>query len=239
MRPIIGITLDWEEKGTFSKRPYYALRESYFDIIYKAGGLPVGIPYISGAISGYLSNISALVVPGGDYALQRDWYVNPDEEKPYPPSKRLEFDIEIITQALAKDLPLLGICAGMQVMGCVLGAKMTPNINNYLNTKINHLNHKPAEEFAHDVHVERNSLLYKIAGADKFPVNTAHVEAIVSTPEEILVSAKSADGVIEAIEIKNKKFALGVQWHPEFFMNENDPSFLIVKALVDMVRGTK
>src|SRR4051812_38802393 len=112
MRPLIGITLDWEEKGTFSKRPYYALRESYFDIIYKAGGLPVAIPFINEAISDYLNEIAALVVPGGDFALKTDWYLNPNAEKPYRPTKRLGFDISIIEQAFAKNLPFLGICAG-------------------------------------------------------------------------------------------------------------------------------
>src|SRR4051812_13323282 len=102
MRPIIGITLDWEEKGTFLPRPYYALRESYFDIIYKAGGLPVAIPYIHEGIDNYLHEISALVVPGGDFAFKKDWYENPDEEKPHPPSKRLDFDIAIVKKALAK-----------------------------------------------------------------------------------------------------------------------------------------
>lgn len=237
MRPIIGITLDWEEKGTFSKRPYYALRESYFDIIYKAGGLPLAIPYVAEAIDEYLSQISALVVPGGDFALNRDWYINPDEEKPWPPSKRLEFDIAIVKNVLDRNIPFLGICAGMQVMGGISGAKMTPNINKYLNTHIDHRNHCQADEFAHEVIVAKNSLLYKITNRERFPVNTAHSEAIVEIAKDLLVSGRSEDGVIEAIERMDKDFAIGVQWHPEFFMkNTSDPSFLIFKALIDKAR---
>ncbi len=238
MRPIIGITLDWEEQGTFSKRPYYALRESYFDIIYKAGGLPIAIPYVYEAIDDYLSRIGALIVPGGDFAFKPEWYINPDEEKPYPPSKRLEFDIAIVKCALEKNIPFLGICAGMQVMGAVSGAKMTPNINKYLGTSIDHRNHTPPEQFAHEVKVEKNSLLYKITGKNNFPINSAHSEAIVETPANILVSGRAEDGAIEAIELPDKDFAIGVQWHPEFFTSDQtDPSFLIVKALVDKARG--
>lgn len=237
MKPIIGITLDWEEKGTFSKRPYYALRESYFNIIYKAGGLPVAIPYIHNAIDEYLNNISGLIIPGGDFALKKEWYVNPDEEKPYPPSKRLEFDIAIATRALNRNMPILGICAGMQVMGCISGAKMTPNVQKYLNTEISHRDHRPADEFAHNVKVEKNSLLYKITGKDSFAVNTAHSEAIVETPDNVLVSGMADDGVIETIELKDKEFAIGLQWHPEFFLDENDPSFMLIKALVQKAEG--
>ena len=236
MRPIIGITLDVAEKGSFSTRPHYALRTSYFDMIYKAGGLPVAIPYLHDAIDEYFQNISALIVPGGDYALQKDWYVDPEEDKPYPPSERLDFDIAIVKKALEKDIPLLGICAGMQIMGGVLGAKMTPNINKFLDTEIDHLNQKPAEELAHDIVVEPDSLLYKITGKKKFAINTAHAEAIISVPDALSVSAKAEDGAIEAIEIANKNFALGVQWHPEFFLEENDPNLLIVKALVEKAR---
>jgi len=237
MRPIIGITLDWEEKGTFSKRPYYALRESYFDIIYEAGGLPFAIPYISGAIDEYLDQVSALVVPGGDFALQKDWYINPEEEKPYAASKRLSFDITITKRATERNIPFLGICAGMQTLGGISGARMTPNVGKHLNTKINHLNHRPPTEFAHDIKVEKNSLLYKITGKETFAVNTAHTEAIIETPSNILVSGVADDGVIEAIELRDKEFALGVQWHPEFFIADHtDPNFLIFKALVDKAR---
>lgn len=234
MRPVIGITMDWEEKGTFSKRPYYALREHYFDIVYKAGGLPVAIPYIKEAINDYLDTVNGLLVPGGDFALREEWYINQTEDKPYKPTKRLEFDIEIISAVIKKDIPFLGICAGMQIMGGILGAKMTPNITKHSGTKIDHLNHKPAEEYAHNIDVLKGSLLNKITACENFSVNTAHIEAIISVPEHgIVVSGKSEDDVIEAIEIPNKKFALGVQWHPEFFMDSGDPNFKIVQALVE------
>lgn len=240
MRPVIGITLDWdkgcEATGTFSKRPYYALRESYFEIIYKAGGLPLAIPYIHEAIEEYLGKISALLIPGGDFAFKKDWYLKPDESNAYPPSKRLDFDIAIAKKALEKNIPFLGICAGMQVMGCISGAKMTPNINKHLGTHIDHRNHKPAHEFAHEVKVEKGSLLHAITRKDTFPVNTAHSEAIITVPENLLISGVSEDGAIEAIEIKDKEFALGVQWHPEFFLDETDPSFLVIKALVDKAK---
>ena len=232
--------MDWEEKGNFSKRPYYALREGYFDLIYKAGGLPLAIPYIIGAIDEYLEKISALVVPGGDFALNHEWYENPDEEKPWPASKRLDFDIAIIRKALEINMPFIGICAGMQVMGGVSGAKMTPNINKYLGTKIDHRNHCPPDQVAHEVIIEKNSLLYKITGLDNFPVNTAHSEAIVATPENLLISARAEDGGIEAIERTDKDFAIGLQWHPEFFLHdEENPGLLVFKQLVEKARVWK
>jgi putative glutamine amidotransferase len=119
-------------------------------------------------------------------------------------------------------------------MGGVSGAKMTPNINKYLSTEIDHRNQSPADQFAHDVIVQRNSLLYKITNKERFPVNTCHSEAIVEAAENLLISGRSEDGVVEAIERTDRDFAIGVQWHPEFFMQDtNDPSFLVFKALVE------
>jgi len=232
MRPVIGVTMDWQAEGTFSKRPHYALREEYFDIIYKAGGLPFAMPYIHDAAEHYLDNISAIVVPGGDFALCSDWYVDKTEKKPFPDSKRLDFDIKIINKALERNLPLLGICAGMQILAGVSGAKLTSNISKYLDTKIDHRNAMPPDKTAHDLIVAKNTKLYDIVGREKFSVNTCHLEGVVSGAENLIISAKAEDGVIEAIERSDKDFALGLQWHPEFFLDDDNPGLLILKALV-------
>ncbi len=232
MRPKIGITLDWQEQGSFSKRPHYALRDAYFDIIYQAGGLPFAVPYIADAIDDYLDGISGLIIPGGDYAFPKEWYIDPNEEKPYSGSKRLNFDIAIAKAAIEKDMPLLGICAGMQIIGGVSGCKMTADIRKSIDTKIDHLNEKPAEEYAHIVDVSSGSLLKKIVNKQQFDVNTAHCEAIVKVSDIVKISAAAADGIVEAIELPGKKFIIGVQWHPEFFNNETDPNFALFKALV-------
>lgn len=237
MRPKIGITLDCEEKGSFSKRPYYALRKIYFDIIYAAGGLPVAIPHIDHAIDDYLAEIKAIVIPGGNFASPESWYISESETQSYEPSPRLESDLAVIEKAFELDMPMLGICAGMQLMGGLKGCKMTHDVHKFVKTDIDHLNEKPAEQFAHKVKVTKNSLLEKITGCREFDVNTAHREAIVEVPDNIIVNAVAPDGVIEGIEFPDKKFAIGVQWHPEFFLDKNDPSFKLFEALVRAVNS--
>jgi putative glutamine amidotransferase len=232
MRPLIGITLDWQQEGTFSKRPHHALREHYFDAVKKAGGLPLGIPFAPELIDDYLNKVDGIVVPGGFFASPKSWYISDNAQSPYDASPRLEFDLDLIRAALDKDVPILGICAGMQLMGGVLGCKMTENLQEYYDTKIDHINAKPAEEKAHAVEVRKDTLLEKIVNTSKFDVNTAHREAIVKTSDKVIVNCIAPDGVIEAIEIPNKRFALGVQWHPEFFTDDEDPNFKLFKALV-------
>ncbi|PIR32178.1 MAG: hypothetical protein COV36_04895, partial [Alphaproteobacteria bacterium CG11_big_fil_rev_8_21_14_0_20_44_7] len=177
-KPIIGVTLDFLENGSFSPRPHYAIRDSYFNAIAKAGGIPIGIPFQSQLIDEYLERVDGIIIPGGDFALEPAWYV--EGEKPaFPPSSRLNFDIEIIKKALAKNTPLLGICAGMQILAGMHGAKLSSNIQKYSSTNSSHRG-IDATEYTHNVLVESGSVLSKITNKAEFAVNSHHTEGVVS-----------------------------------------------------------
>jgi len=231
MKPLIGITLDFVHKGSFSPRPHYAIRESYFKAVAAAGGTPIAIPFVKESIDEYLSLIKGLIVPGGDFGLDASWYVN-DEKPGFEATPRLDFDVEIMQKALAKNIPLLGICAGMQILGGMMGCKLTSNINKYIGTRLCHSGGVNAEEYAHDIHIEKGSMLNKITGLNDMPVNSRHQEGIVEISDKVNLAGKSDDGVIEAIEVKGKEFALGIQWHPEFFITDGEPNFKLFQALV-------
>lgn len=235
-RPLIGITLDFQESGSFSTRPHYAVRTIYFAAVEAAGGLPIAIPHLAERVPEYLELIDGLVIPGGTHASPESWYVDPHEPKPYADSPRAAFDVAVVEGALGRDKPLLGICAGMQELACVAGAKMTRNVHKHHQTAIDHLRGRPAEEYAHDVTVEAGTRLAEIVGAGRLEVNTAHQEAVVAVPPTMRVSARSPDGVIEAIELPDRAFALGVQWHPEFFLAAGNPHRKMFEALVAAAR---
>ncbi|MBM3546367.1 MAG: gamma-glutamyl-gamma-aminobutyrate hydrolase family protein [Alphaproteobacteria bacterium] len=231
-RPLIGITLDYQEKGTFSQRPHYAVRTIYFAAVEAAGGLPIAIPHLADRLPEYMKMIDGLVIPGGTHASPESWYVDLHEPPPYEETPRAAFDIAVVEQALKRDMPLLGICAGMQELACVAGAKMTRNVHKHYKTEIDHRQGMTADRYAHDVTVEPGTRLAQIVGAGKIEVNTAHQEAVVSVPKDMTISARSPDGVIEAIELPKHKFALGVQWHPEFFLAAGNPHRKVFEALV-------
>ncbi len=229
-RPLIGILLDYETEGSFSKRPHYALRTAYFDAVWKAGGLPVGLPYLDAARSDYLDTVAGLIVPGGFYPFPATLYGRSDDGTPAHP--RYAFERTLMLDALHRDLPTLGICAGMQVMAAARGATMWADIKSELNCVVDHLNEKPAEQTAHTVKIIPGTRLHQIAGTDEIAVNTAHNEALRDIPDGITISAHAPDGIIEAIELPDRRFALGVQWHPEFFLDESDPNFKLFTNLV-------
>jgi len=162
-------------------------------------------------------------------------YGGPPPEADIPP--RARFEIGLTRAALDGDKPILGICAGMQVMAGVLGGTFYEDIRTEIDTPIDHLNEKPAEEAAHRVAITAGSLLHRIIGRDEMEVNTAHKEALKKVPDGLAVNAVAPDGVVEGIEIQGKRFALGVQWHPEFFLDPAGPHIALFRALVDAARG--
>jgi len=231
-RPIIGVLMDFEASGSFSSRPHYAIRTAYFDAVWKAGGMPVALPYLADALPEYLDHCGAIITPGGSYPFPPQWYGKaadiPTELEP-----RFRFETDFTLAAMDRDMPMLGICAGMQVMAGVLGGTFHEDVRVDIETSIDHLDERPAEELAHSVRIIPDTRLHGIVGHDEISVNTAHREALHDAVDGFTVNAVAPDGVIEGIEVPGKRFMLGVQWHPEFFANEGDPNFELFKALVE------
>ena len=176
MKPIIGIIMRPSKSASDLDIKYL-----YDDINYainKSGGIPVGID--SNYIDNYLNICDGFIIPGGDDIL--------------------DSDLVAIKKISDLDIPLLGICLGMQEIA-------------YLNsgTICDVLSHKGSE--LHEIIIKRNSLLYKILGCEKTLVNSRHKSAVSAT--KLTVSAVSCDNVIECVEDDNKRFLLGVEWHPE------------------------
>jgi putative glutamine amidotransferase len=230
-RPQIGLLMDFEAEGSFSSRPHYALRTVYFDAIWRAGGLPVAIPYIDEAIDTYIETCAGFIFPGGFYPFPARLYGRTADhnEELHP---RHAFEVRLMREILKKDVPVLGICAGLQVIAAVKGATMFNNIAAETDSDIDHLNEQPAEHTAHGITLSPGTLLHRIIQSDVMQVNTAHNESIKSVPEGLIVNAVADDGIIEGVELPDQKFCLGVQWHPEFFATPGDPNFRLFEALV-------
>ena len=234
-RPLIGILLDYQEQGSFSKRPHYALRCAYFDAVWKAGGLPVALPYITDAWDDYLDTVAGVIVPGGFYPFPEVYYGG-EVVVAEPPHPRHVAEVPLVRAAIDRDVPLLGICAGLQVLAVVEGASLIRDLKSEIKSPIDHLNEKPAEQAAHAVAVTQGTLLHRIVGRDEMMVNTAHNEAPRRLPPSLVVNAVAPDGVIEGAERPDRRFCLGVQWHPEFFLEDGDPCLALFQALVEAAR---
>ncbi len=223
--PVIGITLDCEAGGeaAWSRFPWYALRRHYLDAVAKAGGVPIALPYQRALVDAYLDRVDGLVLTGGDFDIDPSLYGSSRRHASIrTKDERTQFEWTLTEKALVRDMPVLGICGGMQLLHVVLGGTLIQHIPDEIQDALPHEQPNPREEAGHHVHIEPGTKLHQICGVDKLAVNSAHHQAPKDCPGGVRVSALAPDGVIEGIESTRHRFALGVQWHPEFLREPAD-----------------
>lgn len=232
IRPRIGVTLDSEEPGGYSKFPWFALRQNYASAIVETGGLPLALPHVSEELVGaYLDQIDGLVVTGGAFDIDPLLYGVADRHPSVGlKAGRTAFEWAITEQALARDMPVLGICGGQQLLNVVLGGTLIQHIPDGIAEPLEHEQRNPRDEAGHIVEIVEGTILHGLVGQRTLAVNSAHHQAVERVARGVVISATAPDGVIEAIEHPGYRFCLGVQWHPEFFISEGDRR--IVEAFV-------
>lgn len=145
--------------------------------------------------------------------------------------KLFEYDRFIYEYALSKDIPILGLCAGMQLMGLVDNEGLeSKDILVKNNTNLKHF--QKGIKYVHKLNIVDNTLLNKILNKKELEINSRH-NLHLNKINKLKVSAYSEDGFIEAIELPNKKFVLGVQWHPESMLEYDEDSNKIFKCFID------
>ena len=221
-RPIIGIVARPEN---IDDTNFLVVVDSYGDAVIQSGGNPLVLlpPHIKGfgtikpkdmenltdnqkqMIVDQINLCDGILMPGGN--------------------KRYEFDRFITNYCINNDIPVLGVCLGMQLLATHIN-------RDTLELTDNNLSHsKPGIDKVHTVRLDKNSKLYNIIGEEEFCVNSRHKFKVTETGE-LSVVGYSGDGVIEAIEHKDKKFVIGVQWHPENLMNTL-PSQKLFNAFIE------
>lgn len=195
MKKTIGIILR-ENTSEYKEIPLYACRRDVIQFLKKYDINIVGIPIVFEnknefeKIKEIIDFCDGIISPGG--------------------SKIYDIDYQIIEYLHQIDKPTLGICLGMQIMGKLFNGKVR--------TKVEDGKHCSEEEYVHNIIIKKDSLLYKIIGEEKIKVNSRHMRQIPYTNLDCV--AYSEDNVLEAIEDKNKKFFMGIQWHPESLMED-------------------
>ena len=195
MEPLIGIVM--RSDITNKNNKVNIVYEDIINAIFKSGGLPIGIP--ENEIDKYIDICKGFILEGGNDINNSN--------------------LRYIKRLKEKNIPILGICLGMQEIGMSFGGELY-DISNH---KIQGL---------HEINIKKDSLLYNILGCSKTLVNSRHKSTLIKTNLDI--SANSDDGIIEAIEDKNCKFLLGVQWHPENMYNSDKNSRKIFDYFISL-----
>ena len=229
--PLIGVTMDAEPPGGYSRYHWYALRANYTAAIAAAGGVPVALPHHPELCDAYLDRIDALVVTGGGFDVDPALYGEGDRHdsvtlKP----KRTEAELGLLRGALQRDMPALGICGGQQLMAVASGGTLHQHIPANVPDCLPHEQTTSHHAPAHAISIEPGTLLHRIVRTGQMRVNSSHHQAVASPGAHARVNARAPDGVVEGIEDARYRFCLGVQWHPEFASDPAD--HLILAALI-------
>lgn len=235
MKPLIGVTCSFDrEKGRVW------ICQEYLEAVRAAGGIPLPLAHTGddGELTWITGAVGGLVLSGGGD-------VDPAffGEEPMPAGgeicpERDVFEIALSRAALASDIPLLGICRGVQVMNIAAGGDIYQDIGvqHPGGLQIKHYQEAPRWHPTHGITVRAGTVLASILGEGPLRVNSYHHQAVRKVAPGFIVSARSDDGLIEAVERPGRLFALGVQCHPETLWRAH-PVFL--KLFISLVEAAK
>lgn len=205
----------------------------YVRQVQAAGGIALVVPPQSCTPGEVLDRIDGLMLTGGNDLEASLYGDEPHAEAEAPDPGRDAWEFALVRAAIARDMPFLGICRGMQVMNVAYGGTLTQHLPESLGTTDHRRTTGSFDGNDHLVDLAEGSLVARAAGEVVHSVPSHHHQAVAEVGEGLaLTGVSSGDGVAEAIEMPGRRFALGVQWHPEA-----DPTSAVIAALVDAARG--
>ena len=189
----------------------------------QAGGLPLPLPHHPELAEAYLDKIQGLVITGGAFDVDPALFgATSQHETVKLKGRRTAFELAIVKGALDRNMPILGICGGEQLLAVALGGTLIQHIPDTVAGALAHEQPNPRDQPGHDIAIVAGTLLHRVMGVDKAAVNSAHHQAVRDTGPGVIINARAPDGVVEGIEAPGYRFCLGVQWHPEFEISAGD-----------------
>jgi putative glutamine amidotransferase len=231
MRPRIGITMRVE----LETQRFYLAR-FYSEAVEAAGGLPIHIPLIPRAdyLKALMANLDGLLLPGSDSDVDPARYGHePHLNLGYVHPERDETDYLTLAEAERLRMPVFAICFGLQFLNVFRGGTLIQDIRSQLPQAIKHEQGAPRDRHSHRVELANDSLLTELAGAATAPTNSHHHQAIDTLGRELVATAWTSDGLIEAVEDpRTDRFVIGVQWHPELAWERDELSRALFNRFV-------
>lgn len=245
MKPVIGVTPDFnagDRKDMGGHEPTYFLRARYIRAIEELGGIPLILPLVAGGASRrrLLEGVDGLLITGSGPDLPPSLYGERQRYQfPLVSERRSDFELELVHVARTREVPLLGICGGMQTVNVACGGTLFQDIPAQVPNARDHRQQSRATTVSHSVTVTPRSLLQKIVNRTTLMVNSSHHQSVKAVAPSLTASAVAPDGIIEAIESSSHRFLLAIQWHPEFLFERHVAHRRLFEALLRAARRTR
>jgi putative glutamine amidotransferase len=227
VKPVIGITSYAPERVQWGawEDPAILIPAAYVHAIERAGGRPLIVPPSTDSTEETLDLLDGIVFSGGSDVDPARYGAEPHPETDEPRRERDEAELALLTAALERDMPVLAVCRGSQVLNVALGGDLVQHLPDELGDERHR--HTPGEFADHEVAVKPDSRLGGILG-DRAPVKSHHHQGYARIGRGLVEVAWADDGTVEGLEDPTKRFALGVLWHPE-----EGEDFALFQALVE------
>lgn len=231
MRPIIGVTMSFQEPASGQSSEYFTLYQRYVAAVERAGGVAIGLPAQPEAVADVLPILDGLLLSGGGD-------VAPDlfGQECHPKTRQIDrqrdrFELALVREWVRADRPLLAICRGIQVLNVALGGSLIQDIADQVANPVIH--QRSEGEARHLIRLQPTGRLAVLLGDDELEVNSYHHQAVQDLATELQAVAWAADGVVEGVEMPDAYFVVGVQWHPELMVQNDARQLRLFVSLVE------
>lgn len=231
----IGIVsnINVEQNPVFFKIDKISVNSDYIEAVEKVKGIPIMIPVVSSEfiLNSFIDICNGFIFTGG-IDINPIYY----GENPYPKlgminSKLDEFQLKLMREVLKSKKPFLAICRGMQILNVVCGGTLYQDMDQIPGYTIQHQQSGERYNVIHKINFYKNTILHSLYGDETY-VNSFHHQSINKLGNNLIISGRSPDGVIESVEVKDYNFGVGVQWHPEMMFTNFDSMKPLFEALV-------
>lgn len=234
-KPIIGLTSSFEHTET-TERVFLPL--SYFQSIRHFGGIPLLLPVYATQeeLEYLLDQCDGVILTGGDDidpSLYGEEKLNDTVE--IAPERDSQ-EGKVIDLAMARNLPILGICRGIQMLNVHLGGSLYQDIPAQIPSEVAHRMEKPYHRASHECRLVPGTPMYALCGREVVGVNSHHHQAVKDPAPSLRVMGRAEDGIIEALYDPEKPFVWAVQWHPERIWDIEDGSAKLFEAFIEACR---
>ena len=235
MNPVIGISTNFltVDKGKFLGMERIYVNKDYVDAVNKAGGVPLLLPPVEDAetVCRYVRLCDGFILSGGGD-------INPAlyGEIPHPKLEEFHSTLDrsqwLLTQEILRaDKPLLAVCRGVQLLNVVQGGSLWQDVSAIDHPVMLHSQFSPRGDLFHPVDIAQDSILHRLFG-DKLEVNSFHHQCLKDPGKGLEITATAPDGIIEAVEMPDHRFVIGIQWHPEMLLTASDTMLPLFRQLM-------
>jgi putative glutamine amidotransferase len=236
-RPLIGVTGYETQHIEAPHLPIFALGRRYAQAVAAAGGAPLVVPpgLDDDALAAIFARLDGVLLSGGGDVDPACYGEAPHPALVEVSTARDRMEMALARRSVEGSKPLLAICRGIQVLNVALGGSLLQDIPTQHPGALTHtfdVKSTPRAHLAHSVRIDAATRLQSVMGVNETEVNSWHHQALKQVAQGLSVTAHSPDGIVEAVEIAGHRFAIGVQWHPEWLYDRQPEMMRLFEALV-------